>query len=250
MWANLVYERIISTNALQNVKHLLFCWTSEHCLESTSISACWSLPYISSLQNTHPTFVEKPKCNLYCVFNLSVPLTVVCHIQSALRSYSIHLWLILVFQAVILERGYGSMKCDLCEALDSGAMWDGAERFPSPHHPPAPRMHEIEQNDSTHPYINYAPYAPPRKAHSVCKKRHIFRLNISHFEVWCKKLKCDICLLWLVLKACEVLTLCSQFQWVKLWGKVYSSLLLFSFHCLLLCISGREELFKAPVTEH
>lgn len=56
------------------------------------------------------------------------------------------------------------MKCDLWAALDSGAVRDGAEQFssPPPLQPPALRMHEIEQNDSTHPYINYSSYAPPK----------------------------------------------------------------------------------------
>lgn len=59
-------------------------------------------------------------------------------------------------------------------------MW--AEQFSLTPPSPAPRMHEIGQNNSTHPSINYSPYAPPRQAHSERKKkkkRRIFRLNIS-----------------------------------------------------------------------
>lgn len=52
-----------------------------------------------------------------------------------------------------------SMKCDLCQALDNGGP-----------QPSAPRMHEIEQNDCSLPYINYSPYAPSRQTHSEHKK--------------------------------------------------------------------------------
>lgn len=43
---------------------------------------------------------------------------------------------------------------------------------PPPSSPFALRMHEIEQNDGTHPAINYSVYAPPRRAHPVCRKTH------------------------------------------------------------------------------
>lgn len=47
------------------------------------------------------------------------------------------------------------MKCDLCMALGTGTARDGVKQFPSPPPSPfAPRMHEIKQNDSTHPTIN------------------------------------------------------------------------------------------------
>lgn len=59
-----------------------------------------------------------------------------------------------------------SVKRDLCKAVDSEAMRDGAEL------PSALRMYEIEQNDSTHPYINHFPYAPPRQAHTLQKKTY------------------------------------------------------------------------------
>lgn len=81
---------------------------------------------------------EELNCNLYSVFKFSIPFTVVCLIHSPIRRTSIHPWLILVFQTVILELGYERMKCDLYEALDSGAMRDCAEQPPPPFCPEDP----------------------------------------------------------------------------------------------------------------
>lgn len=110
----------------------------------------------------------------------------------------------------------------------------------SPPAPPALGMHEIEQNGSTHPYINYSPYAPPRWAHSICKKdifRSILRFDVT-FVCCCLfyKREKSFCY-WRGFES----TL-KYFQWVKVWGKVYFSLLLFSFYCVRLCDNGREEL--------
>ncbi len=66
-------------------------------------------------------------------------------------------------------------------------------------------MHEIEQNDSAHPYINYSPYSPPRQYIQCEGKKSHFCIKYFSFEVWWEKLKCDVCLLWLVLKTGEVL---------------------------------------------
>lgn len=72
------------------------------------------------------------------------------------------------------------MKCDLCMALGTGTARDGVKQFPSPPPSPfAPRMHEIKQNDSTHPTINDAPYAPPRHPRSVCQKSQFWILFFS-----------------------------------------------------------------------
>lgn len=101
--------------------------------------------------------------------------------------------------------------------------------------PPALGMHEIEQNGSTHPYINYSPYAPPRWAHSICKKKDIFR-SILRFDV-----RCDFCLLLLVLKAWEVFLLLERFwkhfEIFSVSQSLRKSLLLSASIFILLCAS-------------
>lgn len=153
---------------------MIFFWTP--CSMKWAMWA-YSMPCFVELANIAGTLALLVQCNLYYCFDLSL-----CHIWSPHHGSPIHLRSISVFLTVILELGYESMKCDLCEALDSGAMRDvGWAVFPHPPSP-APRMHEIGQNNSTHPSINYSPYAPPRQAHSERKKkkkRRIFRLNIS-----------------------------------------------------------------------
>lgn len=79
----------------------------------------YSMPCFVELANIAGTLALLVQCNLYYCFDLSL-----CHIWSPHHGSPIHLRSISVFLTVILELGYESMKCDLCEALDSGAMRD------------------------------------------------------------------------------------------------------------------------------
>ena len=64
-------------------------------------------------------------------------------------------------------------------------------------------------------------------------------------EVWHLSVVACFKRVWSPLSAAEAFgSALKHLQWVKLWGKVDFSPLLFSLHCLLLCDGGREELFK------
>ena len=106
----------------------LFCRIGRHCWNSRPARS--SFLHVFTLQIIVRPFIRSATCILALICPRAL-----CHIRSPHHSSPIHLRSISVFLTVILELGYESMKCDLCEALDSGAMRDvGWGVFP---HPPS-----------------------------------------------------------------------------------------------------------------
>lgn len=76
--------------------------------------------------------------------------------------------------------------------------------------------------------------------HIQCAKKTYFSSKYFSLEVWCGKLKRDISLLWLVLKASEVLSLLLLLLWKQLWGKIYFWCCLYLIVCFFVTTPGRS----------
>lgn len=105
-------------------------------------------------------------------------------------------------------------------------------------------MHEIEQNDSTHPsYINYSPYAPPRRA-QVCKKRLIYRFkNLIQGLMWELEVWHMSVVAYFKIK-CFFFSSLKYFEWLKIaWEKCISLCCWFYFIvCIFVTLPGRSSL--------